>query len=317
MNKISVIIPTYCEEKVIEKMYARLKKVEQTIKDKYNLEYIFVNDGSTDKTLEILISIANNDKEVKVVSLSRNFGHQSAIMAGLSKSSGQACVVIDADLQDPPELIPEMIDIWEKGIYVVYAKRSKRKGESFLKKISAKLFYKGISKLSNIKLVENVGDFRLIDRKVVDILLDLKEKNKYLRGLYSWIGFTQQEIVYQRQKRADGKTKYTLEKMLKLALDGVISFSSKPIKLVGILGIISVLIAIIIFGYSLISYFFFKASTITGWTSIITVVTFLGGIQLLSLWIISEYIGRIYDETKNRPEYIIEKTYNEETEVNK
>ena len=309
MKKISVIIPTYCEEDVINEFYSELKKVLIEL-EKYEYEMIFINDGSTDKTETMLNKIASNDKNVKIISFSRNFGHQPAITAGIRQAKGDLCVIIDADLQDPPEIILQMLSKWENGYEVVYGRRKKRKGENILKKITAKIFYYILSKLSDIEIPKDVGDFRLVDKKVIDIIKELPERSKFYRGLFSWGGFNQTFIDYDRDKRYAGKTKYSLIKMIKLALDGVISFSNKPIKLIGKLGILAIIVSVIIFIYALVSFIYFKDTTIAGWTSLICAVVFFSGVQLISIWILSEYIGRIYIEVKKRPEYVIKHMIN-------
>lgn len=310
MKKISLVIPMYYEEDVAYKCYERVSSVLKSIEYKYDYEIIFINDGSKDKTLEILEKIAEEDKKVKIISFSRNFGHQAAVTAGLKDVSGDAIVIIDADLQDPPELIPEMMELWEQGNEVIYGKRKKRKGESAFKLLSAKMFYQTLNALSDVEIPKDTGDFRLVDRKVVDVINSLPEHNKFLRGLFSWVGFRQKAYEYERQERVAGKTKYPLKKMLKLASDGIISFSTKPLKIVGALGITSIIISIIILIYALISYALKLNHLSAGWTSIMVTVTFFAGVQLLSLWIMSEYIGRIYDEAKERPQYIIDKKIN-------
>ena len=317
MKKISVIIPMYYEELVAEECHKRMTTVLKSI-DNYEYEIIYVNDGSKDKTLEILEKIANNDKHSKIVSFSRNFGHQAAVTAGLKEVTGDVAVIIDADLQDPPELIPEMLKLWEEGNEVVYGKRKTRDGESIFKLMTAKMFYNTLNALSDVDIPKDTGDFRLVDRKVVDKMNSLPEHNKFLRGLWSWLGFKQYAFEYERKERFAGKTKYPLKKMLKLASDGIIGFSSKPIKFVGILGFISVIISFLILIYSLVSFIGKFGNITAGWTSIMFAITFFAGVQLLSLWMISEYIGRIYDETKGRPQYVIDKKINiEEKEETK
>ena len=310
MKKISVVIPMYYEEEVAKQCYEKVSNVLKKLGEKYDYEIIFVNDGSKDKTLEILEEIAKKDEKAKIISFSRNFGHQAAVTAGLKEVTGDAIIIIDADLQDPPELIPEMLELWEQGNEVIYGKRKTRKGESAFKLLTAKMFYKTLNALSDVEIPKDTGDFRLVDRKVVDVINSLPEHNKFLRGLFSWVGFKQKAYEYERQERYAGKTKYPLKKMLKLASDGIISFSSKPIKLVGALGILSIFISIIILIYALISYIFKLNDLSAGWTSIMVAITFFAGVQLLSLWVISEYIGRIYDEAKGRPQYIVDKKIN-------
>ena len=309
MEKISVIIPMYFEELVAEECYKRVSTVLKAINN-YEYEIIFINDGSTDKTLEILESIAKNDNRVKVISFSRNFGHQAAVTAGLKEVTGNVAVIIDADLQDPPELIPEMVKLWEEGNEVVYGKRKTRDGESVFKLMTAKMFYKTLNYFSDVDIPKDTGDFRLVDRKVVDKMNSLPEHNKFLRGLWSWLGYKQYAFEYERKERFAGETKYPLKKMLKLASDGIISFSSKPLKLVGLLGAFSIMVSVFILIYALISFAFKLNNLSAGWTSLMVAITFFAGVQLLSLWIISEYIGRIYDETKGRPQYIIDKKIN-------
>ncbi len=309
MKKVSIVIPMYYEEKVVDECYKRIKEVLVKL-DNYEHEIIFINDGSKDKTLEILEEIAKKDENVKVISFSRNFGHQAAVTAGLKEVTGDVVVIIDADLQDPPELIPDMLKLWEEGNEVVYGKRKKRDGESIFKLMTAKMFYKTLNALSDVDIPKDTGDFRLVDRKVVEKMNNLPEHNKFLRGLWSWLGFKQYAFEYERKERFAGETKYPLKKMLKLASDGIISFSSKPIKLVGALGIISIIVSIILFIYAIFAYIFKFEGLSAGWTSIIVAISFFSGVQLLSLWIISEYIGRIYDESKGRPQYVIDKKIN-------
>ena len=309
MKKISLVIPMYNEELVVKECYKRVKKVLEELQD-YTSEIIVVNDGSKDKTLEIIEEIAQNDETFKVISFSRNFGHQAAVTAGLEETTGDAVVIIDADMQDPPELIKDMIKLWEQGNEVIYAVRKKRKGESAFKLMTAKMFYKILYSLSDIKIPKDTGDFRLVDRKVVDVINALPEHNKYLRGLFSWVGFNQKPIEYVREERYAGKTKYPFKKMIKLAYDGIISFSNKPLKLIGSIGIISVLISIVILIYAICSYIFKWKDLTPGWASIMVSISFFTGVQLISIWVLSEYISRIYDETRNRPQYIIKEKIN-------
>jgi len=309
MKKISVVIPMYYEEEVANECYIRIKNVLTKL-DNYSYEIIFVNDGSKDKTLEILTNISSEDKNVKIISFSRNFGHQAAVTAGIKFVTGDVVLIIDADLQDPPELLPEMLKLWESGNEVIYGKRKSRKGESKFKLLTAKMFYNTLNALSDVDIPKDTGDFRLVDRKVIDVINILPEHNKFLRGLFSWVGFEQYAFEYERQERFAGKTKYPLKKMLKLAGDGIISFSTKPLKLLGGLGILAIFISFVILIYALISYIFNLNTLTPGWTSLMVSITFFSGIQLISIWISSEYIGRIYDETKQRPQYIINKKIN-------
>lgn len=309
MKKISVVIPMYYEEEVAQECYERMTEVLSNIPN-YDYELILVNDGSKDNTLPILEKIAAKDNKVKVLSFARNFGHQCAVTAGLKEVTGDVAVIIDADLQDPPEIIPEMLKKWEEGNEVVYGKRKTRDGESVFKLMTAKVFYKTLNALSDVDIPKDTGDFRLVDRKIVDQMNQLPEHNKFLRGLWSWLGYKQYAFEYERKERVAGKTKYPLKKMLKLASDGIISFSTKPLKLVGGLGIISIIISFLILVYAIISYIFRLNELSAGWTSIMIAITFFAGVQLMALWVMSEYIGRIYDETKRRPQYIIDKKIN-------
>lgn len=309
MKKISLVIPMYYEEEMAQECYKRvvnnLKKLQE-----YEYEIIFVNDGSKDKTLAILEEIAKIDKQVKIISFSRNFGHQCAVTAGLKYVTGDAIVIMDADLQDPPELIPDMLKLWEEGNEVIYGKRRTRKGESKFKLLTAKLFYNTLNALSDVEIPKDTGDFRLVDRKVVEVINELPEHNKFLRGLFSWVGFEQKELEYERKERVAGKTKYPLKKMIKLGLDGIISFSSKPLKIVGGLGFLAIMLSCIILVYAIASFIFKWNNLTAGWTSLMVTVTFFSGTILISLWMIGEYIARIYDEIKGRPQYIIKQKIN-------
>ena len=309
MKKISIVIPVYNEEKVLEISYNKIKDILENI-EQYDYEIVFINDGSKDGTFSILEKISNENNRVRVISFSRNFGQEAALTAGLKYVTGDAIVIIDADLQDPPELIPEMLKLWEQGNEVIYGKRKRRKGESAFKLLSAKMFYKTLNALSDVEIPKDTGDFRLVDRKVVDVINSMPEHNKFLRGLFSWVGFKQYSYEYKRNERAAGKTKYPFKKMWKLATDGIVSFSTKPLKIVGGIGVLTIILSICILIYSLIS-FALKLNNLTpGWTSIMVAITLFSGVQLLSIWIMSEYIARIYDETRKRPEYIIDKKIN-------
>lgn len=314
MKLISIVVPMYFEEKVVEACYRRLTSVAR--ENNFNYEIIFINDGSTDRTMEILAYIAQKDKRVKVISFSRNFGHQIAITAGMDKAIGDAVVVIDADLQDPPELIPQMIKLWEAGYDVVYARRKKRQGETWFKLFTAKIFYRILNQLSSVAIPVDTGDFRLIDRKVVEALRKMPEQNRFVRGMVSWVGFKQTPIEYEREERLAGETKYPLKKMIKFALDGIISFSAKPLKMVQYLGLMTFLTAMAIFFFAALSKLLGLA-VISVWVPIVAMIMLMGGIQLLAFGIMGEYMARIYDENKNRPLYIIEKEINLEEQYRK
>ncbi len=303
MKKVSVVIPMYFEESVANECYNKVKNVTENL-EKYDYEIIFVNDGSTDKTLSIIENIAKENKKVKVISFSRNFGHQAAVTAGLRASEGDAIIIMDADLQDPPELIPKMLKKWEEGYDVIYGKRTKRDGETVFKLLTAKAFYNILNKLSDVEIPKDTGDFRLVDKNVADVVCNLPEHNKFLRGLFSWTGYNQCPFEYERKERVAGKTKYSLKKMLKLASDGIFSFSSKPLKIIGYIGICFIIISIIF----LICGIVIKDKTELN--IILCIFSLFTGIIQISLWTIGEYISRIYDEVKGRPEYIINKKIN-------
>lgn len=306
-NLISIVIPMYFEEAVANECYIRIKDV--MVKNNLKHELIFVNDGSKDKTMDILRSIAEKDLNVKIIDFARNFGHQTAVTAGVFHSNGDAVVIIDADLQDPPELIVDMINKWLRGYDVIYAKRKKRKGETWFKLTTAKYFYRFLSYMSDVDIPTDTGDFRLMDRKVVESFKLMPERNRFVRGMISWVGFNQTYIEYERDERFAGETKYPLKKMIKFASDGIIAFSSKPLRFMTGLGCATIVLAFIILIYSLIIKFF-GTSAEPGWTSLMVAITFFSGVQLLSLGVLGEYIARIYDESKNRPLYIIKDRIN-------
>lgn len=304
----SVVVPMYNEEAVLAETYRRLTGVMEN--SGFTYEIVFVNDGSRDKTGSMLREICDKDSRVRLIDFSRNFGHQIAITAGMDHSSGQCVVVIDGDLQDPPELIPEMVGMWKDGYDVVYGKRISRKGESVFKKLTASLFYRFLRSMTDVNIPVDTGDFRLIDRKVCDALKHVNERNRYVRGLISWLGFKQTAIEFEREERFAGETKYPLKKMLKLALDGVTTFSYKPLKLASYIGTIISITSFLYLIFVLAQRLFFPETVQPGWASILAVTLFFNGITLLMLGIIGEYIGRIYDEAKGRPLYIIRETRN-------
>ena len=308
MPKISVIIPVFNETEVIDVTYKRMKSVMDGIEMEYEL--MFVNDGSPDDTEHKIAGYAKKDRTVKLLSFSRNFGHQCAISAGMDYASGDAVVVIDADLQDPPELIPKMIKKWQEGYEVVYGKRLKRKGETLFKKATAKLFYRTLKHLTSVDIPVDTGDFRLIDRKVCDVFRRLQEKNRFIRGLVSWIGFRQTYVEYVREERLAGETKYPLKKMMRFAMDGILSFSYIPLKIASFLGFLISGLSFLYLIFVLIQKLFYPAGLVPGWTSIVAVLLIFNGIILILLGVIGEYIGRIYDEVRNRPLYIIDKKVN-------
>jgi polyisoprenyl-phosphate glycosyltransferase len=303
---VSIVVPMYFEEAVAEVCYKRLTDVMK--ENDINYEIIFVNDGSTDRTLDILEHIALYDRCIKIISLSRNFGHQAAITAGMDRASGEAVVVIDSDLQDPPELIPQMVKLWEEGYEVVYAKRMKREGESRFKLLTAKLFYRFLNKMSSVSIPVDTGDFRLMDRKVIQALKKMPEHNRFVRGMVSWSGFKQVPILYERKERYAGETKYPFKKMLKFALDGILSFSVKPIKLVETAGLLILCVSGSLFILAVMNLIFKVQSS--SWLPIATLITFMVGLQIISVGIVGEYVIRVYDECRSRPLYIVDKEIN-------
>lgn len=299
--KISIVVPCYNEEDNIIPLTEILLK---TLKKYNDYEIIFVDDGSYDKTLKKIKEIRNKNKKIKIISFSRNFGHQNAIKAGFDYSTGDCVISLDSDLQHPPGLIDEMIEKWQQGYQVVYAVRNNFKSLGFFKRTTSKLFYKIINSISDIKMTYNAADFRLIDREVVNALKQFKENYLYIRGIVSWVGFKQTTIKYKQEKRFSGESKYSLKKMIKFALSGITSFSIKPLKLSLILGFI---ISFFSFLYGLYALYiaFFTDRAITGWTSVIVSVLFIGGIQLFMIGVLGEYLGKLFMENKRRPNYII------------
>lgn len=303
-KKISLLIPAYNEQEVLRHLYERLNKLAgQT--PHYDFEFLFINDGSRDKTLDILKELAKTDSRIAYVNLSRNFGKETAMIAGLDHVTGDATVIIDADLQDPPELIPQMIAFWEEGYDDVYAKRRSRAGESWFKKATSELFYKVLQRSTDIPIQRDTGDFRLLSRRCVDSLKQFRESQRYTKGMYSWIGYTKKEMLYDRDPRAAGETKWNYFKLVNLAIDGITSFTTAPLRISSFLGVLISFVSFIYIVYLVVRTAFY-GSDLAGYPSMMAVILFLGGIQLLSLGVIGEYIGRIFNETKNRPLYFVE-----------
>lgn len=302
--KYSVVVPTFNEQEVLPLSYPRLKSVMDALGD---YELIFVNDGSRDDTLKLLKDIAANDRNVKVISFSRNFGHQEAVSAGMAASSGEAVIIIDCDLQDPPEVIPSMVEKWKAGADIVYGQRIKRKGETFFKKFTAWAYYKILKILGGQYIPENTGDFRLIDRKVCNTLNSMPERNRFLRGMAAWSGFKAEPLEFVREERAAGKTKYSMKKMLKLAGDGITSFSNRPLKLPLVTG---VLLLILSLAY-LVASIILACLEVFAYIHILFAIAFVFIAALfICLGIFGLYLGRIYDEAKARPVYIIDEKIN-------
>jgi dolichol-phosphate mannosyltransferase len=316
MKNLSIVIPIHNEEENLPILVERVGKVLHDMGES-NAELILVNDGSADSSLELMKVAARDHSFVEYLSLSRNFGHQQAITAGLDYASGRQIVIMDGDLQDPPELIPELIAKANEGYKVVYAKRRKRKDEWWAKRLSAKMFYRVLHAITSIDIPLDTGDFRLIDRTVLDQLKGMSEYNKFLRGQISWLGFSQSYVLFDRDGRMHGEASYTFKKLAKLALDGITSFSNFPLKLASWMGFVVSGVAFLILLYALIAKLMYMVP-INGWTSLMIVVSFLGGIQLLTLGIIGEYISRINEEVRNRPVYVVdEKSLEKGAESNK
>lgn len=304
--RISIVAPAYNEEEVLPEFYRRVRDVMDALGEPWEL--ILVNDGSQDNTLAVMRELHAKDPRVKVISFSRNFGHQLAITAGLDYAQGDAVVIIDADLQDPPEVIPELVEKWREGYDVVYAVRKERHGESWFKEWTAKLFYRLIYRITDVDIPKDTGDFRLMDRKVVNVLRTMRERSRFMRGLSVWVGFKQTGVYYVREPRFAGETKYPLRKMLKFALDAITSFSYVPLQLATYFGFAIALLSLV----AMIVAVYLRLSTgraLLGQATTLVAVLFLGGIQLIFLGIIGEYLGRIYDEVKARPLYIVAETF--------
>jgi polyisoprenyl-phosphate glycosyltransferase len=296
---VSVVTPMHNEEESAMEFHRRVCAALTDIP----FELVVVDDGSTDGTAALLEELADSDPRVKVVELSRNFGHQTAITAGLDSATGDAVVMIDADLQDPPELIPTMLEKWSEGADVVYAVRTRREGETAFKRATASLFYRLISKMADVKLQANSGDYRLLDRRALEALQTMRERNRYLRGMTVWVGFTQTAVEYERDERFAGETKYPFRKMLRFALDAIVSFSHTPLQLATVVGFIFAALAFL--GIPVAIIFRITGQFVPGITTTVIAVLLLGGIQLMAIGVIGEYVGRIYDEVKQRPLYFV------------
>jgi dolichol-phosphate mannosyltransferase len=305
--KVSVVTPVFNEEAVLKDFFSRVTAVFDQIDKSIELEMIFVNDGSEDNSQSIIQEFCVMDRRTKLITLSRNFGHQSAIAAGMDLASGDAVVTIDCDLQDPPECILEMIAAWQAGADVVLAKRRSRSGESRMKLASAHLFYRTMSSLSSLELSKDVADFRLLSREVLEALNELSESNPYFRGLVNWVGFNQVEIEYDRDSRLAGESKYTLKKMIKLALSGLTSFSDRPLQLVSISGLFLMFSSLIAVAMVLVAKVIDPGRSVAGYVTLLIVILFLGGVQLFSIGILGLYLSVVNQNSKNRPRYVVSK----------
>ncbi|WP_428688722.1 glycosyltransferase family 2 protein [Roseibium sp.] len=299
--KISFVIPVYNEEAVLEMLFARLDALVERIDA--DCEFLFVDDGSRDRSLELLHRKAHTP-HFRVIELSRNFGHQIAITAGIDSADGDAIVIMDADLQDPPEVALDLIEAWRKGAEIVSARRRQREGETWFKRASAKLFYRLLARLSPVKIPEDVGDFRLIDRKVADALRAMPERDRYFRGMVSWVGFRHVEVLYDRHERAAGSSKYSLKSMFLLATNGIIGFSDLPLRIALWFGLAVSMISFIAVIWTLVGTFL-GGPVVSGWASTMIMLSFLSGVQLLTIGLVGLYVGRIYNEVKGRPLYFV------------
>ncbi|MBC1307551.1 glycosyltransferase family 2 protein [Listeria booriae] len=304
MKQICILIPTYNEQEALPYLYERLNRITNQLTN-YSFTFLFVNDGSTDDTLATIKKLQQQDYRVRFVNLSRNYGKEIAMIAGFDHACAEATILLDADLQDPPEIIVQMLEYWECGYEDVYAKRISRKGETWFKKWSSKKYYEVLQKMATIDIPKDTGDFRLLDRKCVEALKEIRESQRYTKGLFSFVGFKKKEILFERDARVAGSTKWNYKKLFQLAIDGITSFSVAPLRLASIAGasilIITMLTLLFIFIESI-----FLGRAPTGTMGIITVILFLGGVQLISIGLLGEYIGRIFMETKNRPLYFVE-----------
>lgn len=305
MIQYSIVIPIYNEEETLYVMYERLSAIANGLDGE--TEFVLIDDGSSDNSLKILDDLNQKDARIHYLSLARNFGHQIAVTAGLQYAQGQAIIVMDADLQDPPELIPELIAKWQAGYHVVYAQRVSRSQESWFKKLMAYGFYRILNRFTDVAIPTDTGDFCLMSRQVVDILNSMPEKNRYIRGLRAWIGFPQTSVQFHRDPRFAGEVKYTFKKSLNLAVDGIISLSRKPLKIATYLGLITAILAMLMMVLVIFWRVYQAPTSLIGYTMITVAIFFLGAVQLICLGILGEYIGRIYDEVKQRPIYTVKK----------
>lgn len=313
MKKISVIIPAYNEEESLPLLYKRMQKLMEQMNN-YDFEILFINDGSKDKTIQVIKELRNEDDRICYLDFSRNFGKEIAMIAGLDYAKGDCVIFMDADLQDPPELIPELVKYWEQGYDDVYAKRKSRKGETFFKKFTSKMYYKILQSLTKVEIQRDTGDFRLLDKRCVNALKKLRESQRNTKSMFSWIGYKKKEVLYDRDPRVAGKTKWNYIKLLDLAIDGITSFTTSPLRLSTFIAIPTFIILFIYFIYVIIKCFVIH-EPIQAFQAIILLILFFSGIQILLFGIVGEYLGRIFNETKNRPLYLVNE-YNGEKEMN-
>lgn len=313
MKKISIIIPAYNEQESLPILYERLTKLMENLNN-YNFEVLFVNDGSKDKTIEIIKELREKDERICYVDFARNFGKEIAMIAGLDYATGDCVIFMDADLQDPPELVPELVKYWEEGYDDVYAKRKSRKGETWLKKFTSKMYYKVLQHITRVEIQEDTGDFRLLDRRCVNALKKLRESQRNTKSMFSWIGYKKKEVLYDRDPRVAGTTKWNYGKLMDLAIDGITSLTTSPLRISTFIAIPTFIVLFCYFVY-VIAKAFVVDQPIQAYQSIILLILFFSGIQILLFGIVGEYLGRIFNETKNRPLYLVNE-YNGEKEMN-
>ena len=313
MKKITIIIPAYNEEESLPILYERIKKLMDDMKN-YEFEILFVNDGSKDKTIEIIKQLRKEDKRICYVDFSRNFGKEIAMIAGLDYATGDCVIFMDADLQDPPEVVPELVKYWEEGYDDVYAKRKSRKGETWLKKFTSKMYYKVLQHLTRVEIQRDTGDFRLLDRRCVNALKKLRESQRNTKSMFSWIGYKKKEVLYDRDPRVAGATKWNYIKLVDLAIDGITSFTTSPLRLSTFIAIPTFMVLFVYFVYVIAKSLIIQ-EVIQAYQAIILLILFFSGIQILLFGIVGEYLGRIFNETKNRPLYLVNE-YNDQKEMN-
>ena len=313
MKKITIIIPAYNEEESLPPLYERLEKLMNSMEN-YEFEILFVNDGSKDNTINLIKEYREKDNRICYVDFSRNFGKEIAMVAGLDYATGDCVIFMDADLQDPPELIPELVKYWEEGYDDVYAKRNSRKGETWLKKFTSKMYYRVLQHLTNIPIQEDTGDFRLLDRRCVNALKKMRESQRQSKSMFSWIGYKKKEVLYDRDPRIAGKTKWNYKKLVDLAIDGITSFTTSPLRISTYISIPTFILLFIYFIYVIVKCIV-TSTAIQAYQAIILLILFFSGVQILLFGIIGEYLGRIFNESKNRPLYLVNE-YNGEKEKN-
>lgn len=301
-SHLSIVAPAYNEEHTLDSFYSRVTEVMRAYHIPY--EIVYVDDGSSDNTRQIMAAQAAHDEHVTVIEFSRNFGKEIAMTAGLDHTTGDLVVVIDVDLQDPPEVIPQLIEQWRKGYDVVYAQRTERKGEGLFKRASSYLFYRLLGRISDIDIPPDTGDFRLMTRRAVNALLQLREHHRYMKGLFAWVGYPQKAVLYERDARSAGETKWNTARLFSLAFEGITSFSTTPLRMVSYMGI-TVAIISLLFGVYIVAKKIFLGDPVVGYASLVAVITFIGSMQLIALGIIGEYLGRIFNESKQRPLYLL------------